>query len=130
MKELREAISSGANTTPGRDGLSYELFKHLDYWVLEEILSLFNFVWAEGYLPAEWNHAVIIPILKPGKDASDPGSYRPIALTSVLCKIMERMVTNRLVYFLESKGLFVTYQNGFRNGRSTMESVAVLDHDK
>lgn len=84
MKELREAIDSGANTTPGRDGLSYELFKHLDCWVLEEILSLFNCVWAEGYLPAEWKHAVIVPILKPGKDASDPGSYRPIALTLVL----------------------------------------------
>jgi len=38
---------------------------------------------------------------------------------------MERMVTNRLVYFFESKGLF-TY---FQNGRSTMESVAVLEQE-
>ncbi|KAG5852664.1 hypothetical protein ANANG_G00064980 [Anguilla anguilla] len=129
MKEVRDAIYSGANTTPGRDGLFYELFKHLDELVLEEILALFNSVWAEGCLPKEWKHAVVAPILKPGKDASDPSSYRPIALTSVLCKIMERMITNRLVYFLESKGLFANFQNGFRNGRSTMESVTVLDQD-
>lgn len=120
---------SGANTTPGRDRVSYELVKHLDDIVLDEILALFNKVWEEGNLPKEWKHAVVIPVLKPGTEASDPSSYRPIALTAVLCKIMERMVTNRLVYFLETKRLFVDIQNGFRNGRSTMDSVAVLDQD-
>ena len=40
---------------------------------------------------------------------------------------MERIVTNRLVYFLETRGYFVDYQNGFRIGRGTMDSVAVLD---
>ena len=128
-KELREAILSGGNTSPGRDRLSYELFKHLDDMVEEEILALINTVWAEGCLPKEWKHAVVVPVLKPGKEASDPGSYRPIALTAVLCKIMERMVTNQLVYFLETGGLFVDVQNGFRHGRSTMESIAILDQD-
>lgn len=47
---------------------------------------------------------MIVPILKPGKEAECPGSYRPIALTAVICKIMERMVTDRLVYRLEKKG--------------------------
>lgn len=129
LQELQEAVQSGSNTSPGRDGLCYELLKHLDDSVLIEILALFNSVWKEGKLPVEWKHAVVVPVLKPGKDASSPSSYRPIALTSVLCKIMERMVTNRLVYFLENKGHFAAYQNGFRTGRSTMESVALLDHD-
>ena len=105
------------------------MFKHLNEMVLDEVLALINTVWHKGCLPKEWKHAVVVPILKPGKEASDPGSYRPIALTSVLCKIMERMVTNRLVYFLETRGLVVDFQNGFRNGRSTMESVAILDQD-
>ena len=38
------------------------------------------------------------------------------SLTAVLCKVMERLVTNRLVYHLETKGFFVNYQNGFRVG--------------
>ena len=59
---------SGANTTPGQ---SYELFKHLDDIALEDILALFDTVWAGGCLPKEWKHAVVIPILKPGKEASD-----------------------------------------------------------
>ena len=60
MKELRDAINSDA-ATPGRDGLSYELFKHLDDFVREEILALFNSVWAEACLPMDWKHAVIVP---------------------------------------------------------------------
>lgn len=36
----------------------------------------------------------MVPILKPGKDAAKAGSYRPIALTTVICKLMERMVTD------------------------------------
>lgn len=75
--------------------------------VLDEILPLLNTVWAEGCLPKVWKHAVVVPILKPGKEASDPSSYCHIALTAVLCKIMERMVTNRLVHLLETRGLFV-----------------------
>ena len=80
-------------------------------------------------MPIKWKHAVVIPILKPGKNPSCPSSYRPIALTSILCKTMERMVTNRLVYYLESKGFFVNYQNGFRVGRNTMDSIAILDQE-
>ena len=80
MKELKEAIMSGENTTVGRDRLSYELFKHLDDIVLKDILALFNTVWVGGCLPKEWKHAVVVPILKPGKEASDSSSYRPIAL--------------------------------------------------
>ena len=77
LKELRSAIHAGANTTPGQDRISYEMLKHLDDVVLEEIHSLFNHIWdywEEGKLPEKWKHAVGIPILKPGKDPSTPSS--------------------------------------------------------
>lgn len=48
---------------------------------------------------------VIVPVLKPGKGATDPSSYRPIALTSQLGKKMERIITDRTTYFIESKNL-------------------------
>lgn len=72
----------------------------------EKVLAIINNVWESGSLPKEWKHAVIIPIVKPGKKPDNPSSYRPIALTSVLCKIMERMVTDRLVDKLEKSGFF------------------------
>lgn len=82
-----------------------------------------NTVWKEGTLPAAWKHA-IVPIVKPGIKASHPGSYRPIELTSVLCKVMERMVTDKLVHMCESVGPFSLYQSGL-----TMDSVLALDCD-
>lgn len=106
LKELKQAVQAGAKTTPGQDSISYELLKHLDDVALEEVLALSNYVWEAGVLPKVWKHAVVVPVLKPGKDPSCPSSYRPIALTAVLCKVMERMVTNRLVYLLETKGFF------------------------
>ncbi len=97
MHELKCTIRQEHNTTPGRDGLEYEMFKHMDDLTPEEMLSLINTMCEH----IGWKHAVIVPFLKPGKEVDGLGSYRPIALTAVICKIMERMVTDRLVHRLE-----------------------------
>ena len=68
-------------------------------------------------------NALILPFNKPGTDANNAGNYRPIALTSHLCKWMEKILVSRLNYFLEQEGLFAPYQNGFRKGRSTMDAI-------
>lgn len=129
MFELRRAIMGARQTTPGKDGVCYGMLGHMADSALDKVLGLFNKVWDIGQLPLDWKQAIIVPILKPGKDQSDPSSYRPIALTSHLCKIMERMVTERLTYYLESKALLYPYQSGFRRGRNTMDSVLCLESD-
>ena len=65
--------------------------------------------------------ALVILIPKLGKDASDPAKYRPIALSSCLCKILERMVNDRLVWLLEKNNLIVDVQSGFRCQRGTID---------
>ena len=55
--------------------------------VLKDIL---NGIWISGHFPAQWRAASVVPIPKPGKDQSDPLNYRPIILTSCLCKIMNK----------------------------------------
>lgn len=52
-------------------------------------------IWMEGIIPKIWKKAVVILIVKPGKDSTNPGSYRPIALTSNLCKLMENIIVQR-----------------------------------
>ncbi|GFV93036.1 putative RNA-directed DNA polymerase from transposon X-element [Trichonephila clavipes] len=98
MFELKRALSSAHNTSPGPDGISYVLLRHLSEDSLVSLLYLFNRIWREQVYPTQWQEAIVIPILKPGKDPKNPLSYRPIALTSCLCKTLERMVNARLVY--------------------------------
>ena len=56
--------------------------------ILKDIL---NDIWTKGDFPHQWRAATVIPIPKPNKDHADPNSYRPIALTSCLCKILEQV---------------------------------------
>jgi len=97
--------------------------------VLGVILRFFNKVWALGKLPCDWKHSIVIPILKDGKDSTAPSSYRPISLTSVVCKLMEKMVNNCLVFFLEKHNLLYKFQSGFRKGWSVMDHIAALAND-
>jgi hypothetical protein len=100
------------------------MLKNLPPCAINTMLSLFNDSWRSGECPMDWRTAIIIPILKPRKPAALPASYRPVALTSCVAKVMERLVADRLSYFLESKGLLSPCQAGFRRGRSTEEQLA------
>ncbi|GFU59074.1 probable RNA-directed DNA polymerase from transposon X-element [Trichonephila clavipes] len=77
--------------------------------------------------PPAGGEATVIPILKPDKVATDPLSYRPIALTSCFCKTFERMVNTRLVYVLEKEKRISPLQSGFRKGRSTLDNLVFLE---
>ena len=89
---------------------------------------MFNDIWQKGTFPEIWKEATIIPIPKPGKDHSNPQNYRPIALTSCLCKTLERMINDRLVWFLESNNLLTNIQSGFRHNRTTTDHLIKLEN--
>ena len=72
-----------------------------------------NLIWSKGRLPSSWKHAVITPIPKIGKYPKHPNSYRPIALTSTLCKIMVRIIVNRLNWYCNKYGMFNKYLRNF-----------------
>lgn len=125
--ELQNAISGAKRkSSPGEDDVLYEFIKNISKNGLKAILHLFNTVWSNGRLPDEWHHSIVIPILKPGKSPDSVGSYRPISLTSSLCKIMERMVTSRLAWYLEKHKLLNNSQSGFRKNRSTIDHIIRL----
>lgn len=79
-------------STPGADRISYEILKQIPRSCQVIILSFYNMMWSCGLMPTGRKEAIITPLLKPDKSPFDPSSYRPVALTSTLCKITERMV--------------------------------------
>ena len=91
------------------------------------MLLLLNDLWQSQDFPDGWREATVIPIPKPGKDRTDPNNYRPIALTSCLCKIMERMINHRLTWFLQDNNIITKYQCGFQKGKSTTDHLVRLE---
>ncbi|GFU05444.1 putative RNA-directed DNA polymerase from transposon BS [Trichonephila clavipes] len=72
---------------------------------------------------ANVKRASVVPIRKLQKDAPFPESYRSIALTSISCKIMEKMFSNRLSFILNSRDLLPRQQYGFKPGHSITDQV-------
>ena len=127
LLELKQALQKSNDSAVGPDNIYYKLLTNLPESSLTLLLTVFNSIWESGIFPSSWREATIAAIPKPGKDSSDPNNYRPIALTSCLCKTMERMVNNRLMWVLESKGLLASEQCGFRKNRSTADHLVRFD---
>ena len=121
--ELNNSLKKCHLTAPGPDGITYPMIQHLSQNSLKNLLRIYNRIFTEHVFPNTWHDAIVIPFQKPGKDATDPKNYRPIALTSCLCKILEKMVNNRLVFILEQRKLISPWQSGFRRGRSTIDNI-------
>ena len=79
-------------------------------------MSNFTFV-LSGVPPAAWKEAHVTPIYKSG-DRHSPASYRPINLTSIPCKILERLIKKAILTHLQRNELISDLQHGFLPGRS------------
>ena len=100
--------------SPGPDKIHNEMIQNLGDKAKAHLLHLYNRTWTEGKLPKIWKLATINPVLKKGKIANTPKSYRPISLTSCISKLCERILNSRLYWWLESSGLICQNQAGFR----------------
>ena len=89
LKELTDALSKAHDSSPGPDDIHYQLLKHLPSSSLSILLEIYNSIWTTGNIPKSWKEATVILIPKPDKDHTDPSNYRPIALTSCVCKTSE-----------------------------------------
>ena len=103
MKELEEAMKLlKAKQARGQDKVTNDMLTHLGPIAKKKMRQIFNASWKSGKIPNIWKKAIMIPVLKRGKPRNKVDSYRPISLTSCVCKLMERVVNNRLTWILES----------------------------
>ena len=118
-----------AGKSPGPDDMYPELlvFMNASENLKMAILYIFNSSLYAGQLPLGWRCASVKFLRKPGKtDYYSPSSYRPISLTSVLYKLMERIVLSRLEAYEEGKRLLDEEQQGFRRFHCTAYAVLKL----
>ena len=128
LRDLKRSLKKAEDTTPGFDNIPYILLKQLPDSALKVLLDVINEYWTSNTFPDSWRRALLIPILKPDKNKQEASSYRPIALTSCICKTVERMINERLTHFLESKGLLSKYQAGYRARRGCVDQLVRLEN--
>jgi len=129
MQELRLCLREAKNTAPGHDEVYYIMLKKLPEKGLQFLLHLFNTVWLSEVFPSDWREAIVIMFNKPGKEPTLPCNFRPIALTCVMCKLLEKVINARLMHELEINRHLSPNQYGFRKLRSCPDSLARLETD-
>ncbi|MEW8548387.1 MAG: reverse transcriptase domain-containing protein [Candidatus Thiodiazotropha sp.] len=125
MEEVEAVIQQlKQNKSPGPDEVYTEMLKNAGKEFLEAILRLFQMSWQTSTVPMQWKKAEVKFLRKSGKKGyHDPGAYRPISLTSYLCKCLERIITYRLYGFVEHFSLLDKEQEGFRRFRGTSDAL-------
>ncbi|KAK3101568.1 hypothetical protein FSP39_004535 [Pinctada imbricata] len=111
----------------GIDELHPKLLKETAATISKPISQLFKLSFEQSQLPTDWKNANITAIHKKG-DKDLPSNYRPISLTSIVCKTMEKLIRDEIVRHMETNNLFTKHQYGFRKGYScATQLIGVID---
>ena len=117
-------VTTKVKTASGPDGISSHMLCNSASSIANSLTRIFNLSLSTGVVPWEWKLSNITPINKSG-DKGPVSSYRPISLLSLLSKILERIIHNRLLSFLLSNKLLSPLQFGFRPCSSTQEALSI-----
>ena len=94
----------------------------------EPLSQIYRLSLQNGHLPKEWKTAWVSPIHKKSSRLK-PCNYRPVSLTSVVCKVMEQLIRDEIMNHLVTNALLTSCQHGFIKGRSCItQLLATLDY--
>ena len=126
--EINKSISKAkCNKAPGVDGIVYDVLKNDSSALL--LTRLFNVCFEKRKVPDDWLNSLIYPIPKSvNNDPRVPLYYRGISLLSVLSKLYTSTLNARLNKAIEDNELVVNEQNGFREDRSCLDHIFVLQN--
>ena len=110
------------NKSPGVDGIPPKLLMETVDQISIPLARVFNLSLKEGVVPFEWKEANIIPLFKKGS-RNKSENYRPVSLTSVICKLLERLIKDHMVDFLVKHKLLNSSQHGFLKARSCLTNI-------
>ena len=113
--------------SPGPDSLHPRLLKELSASIVNPLCTIFNQSLNNRKVPKLWKNALISAIFKKG-NKSQAKNYRPVSLTSIVCKIMEKIIREHIIEHMKVNGLFAKKSYGFISGRSTtLQLLEVID---
>lgn len=107
-----------SNLSSGPDGLPPLFYKCTAGCLAQPLAALFTQMMSVSVVPEDWKVAIIVPVFKKGT-ATNVENYRPISLTCVASKIMERIISDQMASFFLENNVINKAQHGFLKGLST-----------
>ena len=123
MESVIDELSCTA--AAGMDGFPAILLKKCKAQLALPLTLFWRSCLDDGYIPLRLKKSIITPIHK-GESRAATVNYRPIALTSHLIKLFEKILRRHIVKFMDENNLFNANQHGFRSGRSCLSQL--LEH--
>ena len=121
--DIVEAIDQiSPSAAAGPDGFPALLLKVCRHSLAKPLFLIWRKSLDTGEVPFPLKTANVVPIHK-GGSCGTPANYRPVALTSHLIKIFERVLRKYIVAWMDENNLFNPTQHGFRQGRSCLSQL-------
>lgn len=112
----------------GTDQITIEFLKIIKFYIAVPLVHIANLMFNKGKFPQAVKKAIITPVFK-GKNKEDIKNYRPITLLNNISKILEQLISRRIVNFMNKNKIFSTFQNGYLRGRSTERAIYQALHN-
>lgn len=126
-KVLKQLKTLNTSKSCGPDNCHPFFLKECAEEIYLPLANIFGKSVSSGVVPNDWRQANITCIFKKGSK-SEPGNYRPVSLTSVICKMLEKNVREGIIEHLSKHSLLSDRQFGFRKNRSTiLQLLTVLE---
>ena len=119
--ELLKEIN--VNKSQGPDLLHPRLLFEARLEISRPLYILFRKSLDSGILPQEWKKANFTPIFKNKGSKNEANNYRPVSLTSVGGKLIEKLIRKDIIRHMKVNKLFSVYQHGFLEGRSCLSNL-------
>ena len=116
----------GSSKASGPDGIPVAVLNNCEPKLSYILAELFNMCLKEFCFPDCWKISSVVPVFKNVGERPTAKNYRTVSLLSVVSKVFEKLVNNRIVDYLEKCGLFSDFQYGFRSSRSTADLLTVV----
>jgi len=116
LRQLKPKRSSGPDGIPG------VVLKKLSSSLSAPFAMMFKSFMSVGQVPDDGRSAVVTPLFKKGLP-TQCGNYRPVSLTSVVCKIMEKVIVSQMTEYLQKHKIISKQQHGFFSRRSTITNL-------
>jgi hypothetical protein len=110
------------NKCAGLDGMHPKMLYELREEIAGPLSKIYRLSLHTGIVPKEWREAGVTPLFKKGKK-SETQNYRPVSLTSLICKIMESLLKDAILMHLDKFDLIGKSQHGFTKGRSCLTNL-------